>query len=506
MLCKIIYVLVIGILEQTSARKNVLFVISDDLRPQLGSYYGSDFPTSVHPPVYTPNIDAFASRSLLLKRAYVQQAVCSPSRTSFLTGRRPDTTHVYDLVEYFRTVGGNFTTLPQLFKQHGYRSFGIGKIFHPGKPSGYDDPESWTEPYYQGENNAIFEGRNHSWLAVPDDELVGNPLRDRLITDKAKETLRLVAPKARTGEENFFIALGFRRPHLPFSFPASMLKFYNLSDIHLPQNPFAPAYMPNIAWYESNELREQYADIRRLNYSGDVNTTLPDDVVLNLRRAYYCSVTFIDMLFGEVMAELESLGLADNTIVSFIGDHGWHLGEHGVWGKVTNFEIATHSPMMIRIPGLTDHGIQSEMLTEFVDLYPTIVQAAGLGSVPQCGEDSSNTAVCHEGASLLPLITDPGTAIKHATFSQYPRIDHIMGYSVRTDRYRYTEWVEFSYTTYKPDWNTVYGVELYYHLNDPDENFNAAYEPEFRKARASLRDLLHRGWRHSLPGQSSFVG
>lgn len=497
--CKLLFKLlvILSSIGWCISRKNVLFLVSDDMRPELGAYEGPNFPSPVHPNMYTPNLDALAAKSLLLKRAYTQQALCSPSRTALLTGRRPDTTHVYDLFTYFRNVGGNFTTLPEYFKQNGYRSIGIGKIFHPGPGSGFDDPDSWSEPYFHGVAN--FESRQRSWLAVPDVLLKDNPLIDRQIADQAISTLRRVALTAKSGEENFFVAVGFHKPHLPFVFPESfMQKYYPLSSIQLPQHPHPPVNMPSIAWFTYGGLRE-FSDIVALNVTGDINTTLPDRAVLELRRAYYSAVSYIDSLVGRVITELDNLGLANSTIISFFGDHGWQLGEHGEWCKQTNFEIATHAPMMIHVPGLTDAGVETRQLTEFVDLFPTLVEAAGLPSLTLCPENSAHTNVCHEGTSLLPLILNPNRAIKRAAFSQHPRGPNVMGYTLRTDQYRYTEWAEFQYTpVYKPDWNKLVGVELYDHLADPDENYNGAYDSKYQDVRMTLSPLLHAGWRNSV--------
>lgn len=485
---------------------NVLLFVADDMRPQLGAYHGSSFPSPVHPPMHTPNIDALANRSLFLRRAYVQQAVCSPSRSSILTGRRPDTTHVYDLVSNFRTVGGNFTTLPEYFKLNGYKTMGMGKIHHGTDASGGDDAQSWSEPYFHGVPR--FEDKSRSWFAVPDNELTAKPLRDKQIADHAIESLRKLAPSAKTGESNFFVAVGFHKPHLPFVFPESIMQtFYPKYYIRLPPNPYAPVNMPNIAWFDYTELRVSYDDIAALNPSGAINTTLPDQVTLDLRRAYYSAVTWTDQLLGEVISELDRLGLSNSTIISFIGDHGFQLGEHGEWTKNTNFEIATRAPMMIGIPGVTDAGIQSDQLTEFVDLFPTLVEAAGLGSIPLCPDDSTHTALCREGNSLLPLIQDQSTVIKRAAFSQYPRGEHFMGYTVRTDLYRYTEWVRFDYAPiYKPTWSRVVGAELYDHVTDPEENYNGAHDAGYRRVRRVLRHLLHTGWRHNPSGINQIVG
>ena len=216
-----------------SSRKNVLFLVADDMRVQLGAYEGKYFSSSVHPPMYTPNLDKLASKSLLLKRAYVQQALCSPFRTSLLTGRRPDTTHVYDLVHYWREVGGNFTTLPQYFKNHGYLTQGMGKIFHYGVASGNDDSISWSKPedYFHG-NESVFETRvsydnwqsvGDSWKAIPDNQLTKSPLVDEQIANHAITVLNRLAGKYQQDNQPFFLAVSFHRSHLPFVFPASML-------------------------------------------------------------------------------------------------------------------------------------------------------------------------------------------------------------------------------------------------------------------------------------------
>ncbi|CAH1787733.1 unnamed protein product [Owenia fusiformis] len=488
---------------QPAPRKNVLFLVSDDMRPEINSFLGPDFPTPIHPTMFTPNLDELAGRSLMLARSYVQQAVCSPSRTSLLTGRRPDTTHVYDLVKYFRHVGGNFTTIPQYFKQHGYMSVGMGKIFHPGHASGGDDPPSWSVPYYHAPSAKYWGpiGRRHSWLAVDESTERQHPLPDSETAQNAIETLRKVAPKAKSGEQPFFVAVGFHKPHLPFIFPEKFIQHYPESVIRLPDNQYAPVDMPPEAWSEYGELRH-YSDIAKLNASGHINTTLPKDVVLQLRRAYYSALSYTDSLIGDVIGELKNLGLENNTIISFWGDHGWQLGEHGEWCKHTNFELATHAPMLVYVPGITDKGIKPEKLTEFVDLFPTLVEAAGLPLIPLCPKDSSKIEVCTEGQSMIPLARDPSAPWKQRVFSQYPRsypVKEVMGYTMRTEKYRYTEWAKFNYKTYMPDWTSLAGVELYDHVTDDEENHNKANDPSYKKIRNTLSQQLHQGWRAALP-------
>ncbi|KAL4231582.1 hypothetical protein ACF0H5_009163 [Mactra antiquata] len=487
-------------ISQCLGRRNVLFLVADDMRPELEAYRGKNFPAPVSPkPMHTPNLDKLASRSLLLERAYVQEALCSPSRTSLLTGRRPDTTHVYQIGPYFRDVGGNFTTLPEYFKLNGYTTVGMGKVFHPGKASGNDDPISWTEPYFHGDFN--FESKNKSWEAIPDDWLLHTPLVDQQIAQHAIETLHKVKDAALSGEKPFFVAVGFHKPHLPFVFPKSFLNYY--PEVQLPDNPYAPVNMPEVAWYSYGGLRG-YHDIHHLHASGGINTTLPGGTVLLLRRAYYSALSYTDSLIGKVLKELDILGLSNNTIVSFWGDHGYQLGEHGEWCKQTNFELATHAPMMIHVPGKTDKngkGIKTDQLTEFVDLFPTLVEAAGLRPLPLCPVNSSKVELCREGTSLMPLIDKPNSPVKLAAFSQYPRKHNekkYMGYTMRTDRYRYTEWPSFEYApVYAPDWDNLAGVELYDHYIDPEENVNRAQFTAYRETRAELHKMLLEGWRNA---------
>lgn len=489
--------LLFGVTAVNCAGKyNILFLAADDMRPEIGAYIDPQYPNSVYPEIYTPNLDALAARSLTLKQAHVQQALCGPSRTSLLTGRRPDTTHVYNIGDYFRNVSGDFVTLPQYFKQHGYDCRGIGKIFHPGPASGDDDPVSWSAPYFHGVKN--FEDHANSWKAVPDDLLLDTPLRDEQLATHAVDTLKEVAENYRNGQQNFFLAVGFHKPHLPFVFPESILQYYPEEDMMSPHNPYAPIHMPEVAWWSYDGLRA-FSDIQALNATGAVNTTLPDKVIRDLRRAYYSAVTWTDMLIGRVLQELERLGLSNNTIVSFFGDHGYQLGEHGEWGKMTNFELATRAPMMIHIPGLTDNGLATNQLTEFVDLFPTLVEATGLDQLPLCPENSVTETLCREGISLMPLIINADRRLRRGAFSQHPRPNNIMGYSIRTDSYRYTEWVNFSYApVYKPDWTHLAGVELYDHLKDSDENNNRANDADYSDIRMRLSEMLHQGWRHSF--------
>ena len=477
-----------------SALKNVLFLIADDLRPELSPY--SSTGTQFHANIYTPNIEALADKSLLMKQAHVQLPLCGPSRTSFMTGRRPDTTKVHNLSDYWRTVGGPFVTIPEHFKLNGYRTAGMGKIFHQGSASGNDDDaQSWTEPYFHGVAN--FESSLFSWRSVSDNRLTNKPLIDEQIADNAISVLQTVSTGALNGSAHFFIAVGFKKPHLPLVFPESiMTDHYPEDEITLPSNPYVPTDMPSAAWKTWGELRG-YMDVDSLNVDGSENATLPDTNVKELRRAYYSAVTWMDQQLGRVVDEVTNLGLEQNTIISFISDHGFLLGEHGGWCKETLFELATHTPMMLHIPGLTDGGIVTEQLAEFVDIFPTIVEAAGLSPISLCPEDSSAITNCTEGLSLLPLITEPNTPLRTASFSQQPRGNR-MGYSIRTHDYRYTEWIEYNTSTFTADWSRIRGLELYDLSVDSEENENVAYDVSYLNTLSILSNALYDGWRNAI--------
>ena len=306
--------------------------------------------------------------------------------------------------------------------------------------------------------------------------------------------------------KNFFVAVGFRKPHAPFVFPESMLTFYPESTIRLPDNPYIPQDMPYSAW-NSNRGILKFKDIIPLNISGEINTTLPDIVVSTLRRAYWCSLTWIDLQVGRVLKELDALGLTNDTIVTFLGDHGYQLGEHAEWGKDTNFELSARAPLMIRIPGMTDNGVVIKQLVEFVDIYPTLVETAGLDPLVLCPENSQNITLCSEGSSLIPLIKSPKRPWKSAAFSQHTRFYNstaLMGYSLRTDRFRYTEWVVFSEAPdYRPIWSENYGTELYDHDKDPQENINVAENPKYADLVKEFSMTLHAGWRKHIPDTNS---
>jgi arylsulfatase A-like enzyme len=457
-----------------AGRYNVLFLPVDDLKPLLGCYGATQ--------VKTPNIDALAKRGLTFTRAYCQQAVCAPSRASLMTGRRPDATRVYDLVTPFRKALPDAVTLSQRFKDAGYFAASVGKIYHPG----LDDAASWSVPnnYKLGgtffdpnlvhENKAAgkangapdneeapVRGRSFEITDVPDDDLP-----DGKIARHAIDLLR--ANKDRP----FFIAAGFMRPHLPFVAPRKYYDLYPPDSIQLADNPAPPKDGPRVAMHNSGELRS-YGDISKKGKIDDAKAR-------ELIRGYYASTSFVDAQIGKVLAELDRLGLADRTIVVLWGDHGYHLGDHGLWTKHSNFEEAARAPLILAVPGMKHAGATTAALVEFVDVYPTLCDLAGLPAPAGL-----------EGASFKRLLDDPKQPFKPAAFSQYPRGKETMGRSMRTDRYRYTEWQD---KTGQPT-----ARELYDHQADPQENTNLANRPEHRALVEKLHAQLQAGWQAALP-------
>lgn len=459
---------------------NVLFIAVDDLRCELGCYGVAE--------IKTPNFDRLASSGVMFTRAYCQQAVCNPSRASVMTGLRPDSTHVWDLVTDFRTTIPDAVTLPQHFRQRGYLALGFGKIFHNTFP----DHESWDEPHRWPERSQLWSDRAKEQLAEFRKQMKADGNRqaavnrmravateavdladsehiDGAIADQALSAMRRLAE----ANQPFFLAAGFVRPHLPFVVPRKYWDLYERSKILLATNGFLPHGAPAVAFgdrsrggfYELCDYMD-YADA-----PSPFDRPLTESQQRELKHGYYAAVSFIDAQVGRLLDELDRLDLAKNTIVVLWGDHGWKLGEHGGWCKQTNYEIDTRAPLMIRAPGAKANGQQSRALVEFVDIYPTICDLAGLPILESL-----------DGTSLKPLLSDSTATAKDAAFSQFPRRHEgreYMGYAMRTDRYRYVEW---------QDRNTrqVLATELYDHTRDSFENINVAGDEENRPLAAEL--------------------
>ena len=476
-------------------RPNVLFIVVDDLRPELGCY-GREY-------IKSPNIDRLAARGMVFERAYCQQAVCSPSRSSLLTGTRPDTTKVWDLKTHFRTALPDVVTLQQNFKSHGYFVQGMGKIFH----GGYDDPPSWSVPWQNpkaptyalpenvrldshkpesdpdavstyGNTNAEFvvgdiqpsrfnsRGPAYECADVPD-----NTYTDGKVADLAVKTLREISQKS----EPFFLAVGFIKPHLPFVSPKKYWDLYDPAKIELAPNPFRPRGAPDYALIFNSELRL---------YHNIPEGHIPDDLACKLKHGYYASVSYVDAQIGRVLDELDRLGLRTNTIVILWGDHGWKLGEHDAWAKHSNVENDVNAPLILTVPGMKNAGSHTAALVEFVDIYPTLSELAGLPLPNHL-----------EGTSFKPLLDDPKLPWKTAAFSQYPRTQRggLMGYSMKTDLYRFTVWVNRS------DHSKVDAVELYDHQTDPQENTNIAKDPANSALVARLTTQWKQDWQGAKP-------
>jgi len=455
-------------------RPNILFIAVDDLRPELGCY-GGDY-------IKSPNIDRLARQGMTFNRAYCQQAVCSPSRSSLLTGTRPDTTKVWDLRTHFRDALANVVTLPQHFKQNGYFVQGMGKIYHPG----FDDPPSWSVPWQtatapeyalfksgnvEDEDKPRKNGKRRKGPAFEGADVPDNFFKDGKVADPAVSTLRELSKKS----EAFFFAVGFAKPHLPFVAPKKYWDLYDPAQIKLAPNPFHPKDAPDYALNSgSGELHQ---------YMGIPDGPIADNLARQLKHGYYACVSYTDAQIGKVLAELERLGLRKNTIIVLWGDHGWKLGEHGEWAKHTNVENDTNAPLIVSVPGMKNAGAHTDALVEFVDIYPTLCELAGL---PLPGH--------LEGRSFKPLLDDPNRPWKTAAFSQYPR-KGLMGYSMRTDRYRFTVWVD------RHDHSKVDAIELYDHETDPQENTNIAKLPQNAELVQRLMAQWRQGWRGAKPGR-----
>lgn len=447
-------------IRATAAEKpNVLFIAVDDLAAALGCY--SDLVSK------TPNIDRLAATGMKFDRAYNQLPLCNPTRASVMTGLRPDQIKVYDLDRHFRDELPDVVTLSQAFQQAGYFAARVGKIYHYNVPAaigtdGFDDPPSWNQTVNpkgrdKTDEALVFNAEPHrqisgalSWLAADgtDEEQT-----DGMI---ATEAIRLMQEHRK---QPFFLGVGFFRPHTPYVAPRKYFDMYPVDEVRL---PFAPV--------------DDRADIPVAAFAHNCpvpNYSLPTPILKQAVQAYYACVSFIDAQVGRLLDELDRSGLTENTIVVFWSDHGYHLGEHnGIWQKRTLFEQCARTPLIIRAPGAAGNGQPCQRIVEFVDIYPTLTSLAGVKS-------PSNLA----GRDLSPLLNNPltdwdGLAVTQVLRPQDSRLKTmVMGCSIRTDRWRYTEWAEGKE-----------GLELYDHHADPMEFNNLAIAPD-EAAAAVIRKL-----------------
>lgn len=455
---------------------NVLFIAIDDLRPELGCY-GKEY-------IHSPNIDRLAREGFVFDRAYCQQAVCSPSRTSLMTGLRPDATRVYDLQTHFRENVPDVVTLPQHFMQQGYHTEFWGKIYH----AAILDSLSWSveggnqdrriEPQWPQENwrayvlersNAIADRNNGGGLPYERAVVPDTAYPDGIIAARAIKTLQELSRQ----DQPFFLGVGFYKPHLPFNAPQKYWDLYDSTDITLSEFPAPPEGTPDLATTGWGELRN-YASVPQ---TGDIDPTLARRLI----HGYRACVSYTDAQVGKLLDELDRLDLRRNTIIVLWGDHGWKLGDYGDWTKHTNFEIDTRAPLMVSVPDMSKAGERTDALVEFVDIYPSLCELAGLPLPDHL-----------QGTSFVPLLESPAQAWKDVALSQFPRQqEKIMGYSMRTADYRYTRWQQ-------RDTRQVVAQELYAHQNNVLVAENLAKQPDYANVVQELDSLLDVRWQESL--------
>ena len=488
-------------------KPNVLFIIVDDLKPILGCY-GDPF-------VKTPNIDRFAKEGVVFTNTYCQQAVCGPSRASFLTGMRPDYTGVWDLETEMRNINPEILSMPQFFKQNGYITAGIGKVFDSRSVDENIDKPSWSIPFYKKSNDYYpkemgkAKGRYRGVKVLEEIEiyekiggakgLTGKELSNFIkinakpsvesldIPDNAyidgatvlhsKDILKVLKENAKP----FFFAVGITKPHLPFAVPKKYWDLYNRDEIQLAEFRENANNSPLVAYHGAGELYK-YADIPPIASFSDVKggMELPFDKQKELIHGYYASVSYADALIGKLISTLVSLNLKDNTIVTIIGDHGWHLGDHNLWCKHSNFEQATRIPMIFKIPGIK--ASKTSALAEAVDIFPTLCDATGIKIPEQL-----------QGASLMPILMETKNKVKDYAVSQYRRGKNMrtFGYSIRTERYRLTLWMKDFYRLYKPfDEGYIVSGELYDYDNDLLETENYYNSKEYVSVKKELLDYF----------------
>jgi uncharacterized sulfatase len=443
--------------QPAADRRNVLLIMADDLN--------DDFATFGHPMVKTPNLDRLAARGVRFDRAYTQFPLCSPSRVSLLTGLRPDATGVHDLQTDFRTNLPDVVTLPQMFRRNGYVAARVGKIYHYGNPGqigtpGLDDAASWDETVnprgIDKDEEATLTNYTPTRGLGSSLSFYASPAPDEQHTD-GKVAADTIALLEKHRDRPFFIGAGFYRPHCPFIAPKAYFERFSLDRIPAPSAPVGSLDgIPSLAWFTQPphwglDQRQQRETI----------------------QAYYASIAFLDANVGRLLDALDRLKLADKTIVVFVSDHGYHLGERGQWMKMTLFERSARAPLIVSGPGVKAAGRASSRVVEFLDLYPTL---AAMTRLPP----PANL----QGRSLVPLLENPGRRWDHPAVTQLRRgagPKAVAGYSIRTEKWRYTEWD-----------GGRQGVELYDEVADPGELRNLAADRAHGKTVADLQRRLRR--------------
>jgi arylsulfatase A-like enzyme len=441
-----------------AGRPNVLFIAVDDLKPLLGAY-GYDA-------VQSPNIDKLASQGTVFMNAACQFPVCGPSRASIMTGLRPESTGVLNLKTRMRDVHPDILTIPEHFKNNGYKTAGVGKIYDPRCVDSrkLGDAQSWSLPYKEGPHSDV-PMMPKSKQATARHDLPDEAFPDGRILKGGLERLRELA----SGDEPFFLGVGFKKPHLPFVAPERFWELYAPESIELAAFQEKTRNNSGYGYWNSNEAR---------GYGGVPSEgPIPEDVQRNLIHGYMACVSWVDYLVGELLAELEALSLSENTIVVLWGDHGFHLGDHGLWGKHTPFEEAIRAPLIIVDPSISASH-RTNAPAEFTDVFPTLCELAGLPVPDQL-----------QGVSLVPSLRDPDETPRAVSTAIY-KSRGAFGYSVRNKRFRYIEWVNTK--TAK-----VVGKDLFDFKEDPEGRINLAGHPDYVEVQSDMAEALHSdstGW------------
>ncbi|MBI9063334.1 MAG: sulfatase [Marinilabiliaceae bacterium] len=441
-------------------QKNVLFIAVDDLKPIGGCYD--------RPEVKTPNMDLLAQTGFVFKNNHCQQAVCAPTRASLLTGKRPDYTQIWDLKTQIRDMNPDIRTMPQYFKEKGYQTAAVGKVFDLRSVDSQHDSLSWSKPYVSMKSSNVTGGGYIHETKRVSTECADVPDSVTLDGRVVAESIQLL-DELSTDEQPFFLAVGFHKPHLPFVAPKKYWDLYDRDQIQLASYREKPIGAPGYASQPGWEVRSQYDDVPK-----DFKVPISEEKQKELIHGYYACVSFIDQQIGNLIAYLDEKGLRQNTVIVLWGDHGWHLGDHDMWCKHTNYEQATRSPLMV---ALGDNYIgQSSSPTEFVDVFPTLCQLAGV--------ETPNDI---DGLSLVPLITGELTSLKPHAVSQFHRNKVLMGYAFRNERYRYIIWLKDNYRSNQPYRSELIDAEeLYDYTLDPLETTNQATNPEYSSIRQEM--------------------
>jgi len=452
--------------ELTKPHPNILFIAVDDLKPIIKAY-GDNI-------AITPGMDRLANEGVAFQNCYVQQAISGASRASIMTGMRPDKTKVWDLVTDFRQINPNAVSLQQHFIKYGYESAGIGKIYHVSSIGPGHDAPSWSIPYVKVKSKMYAMAADNSRPSIECADVPDNTYIDGIV---AEESIKLLQ-KLKSKSKPFILSVGFVKPHLPFVAPKKYWDLYKREQFKIAPFQQKAFNGPDVAYHESGELKS-YSDIPKFNnYSEEEMNHLPAEKQLELIHGYYAATSYMDAQLQKLLNELDRLDLSKNTIVVLWGDHGWHLGDHGLWCKHSNFEEATHACLLMRINGM-NQDIKPSTQCEFVDVFPTLCDLANIPAPTYL-----------DGVSLVPAIKNPKVQLKEYALSQYPR-NQKMGYSIRTNQFRYTAWIDKPYSAEKPFTDAIISAtEMYDYKNDPLETKNIVDEKNYAEDVATMKQLF----------------